>query len=353
MRFRSLLFISIISFSLLVTADNTPRSPKNVQTALRAKWSGTPLLLEASELLSKQQQHYFWNFIDIWINSEPNDDVNANAKYCVKKILEHGRSLLTEPLASVFEFSLILRSASPTLVLYRQLARDSLSSFPLLHNDNEIVEIKQNETQLDPLRVRVSVESPGGKCCWIDTGEHLFFHVNELRSWLQNNHDHRKVGDSFQSPTVFEFDHVHFDSATGSPVAILYGALGTNCFKEFHVALLEAAKQGKVKYVLRPVLPAGCEAQIGPCGSVGVSESVNLGGYGVELALKNMEYKAMDDSAVKKGVTLEDPRIEDLSQEVRGFIFSKILDRKPELASEIMAFRDYLLSSTVSDTLDV
>lgn len=356
MRFRSLLFISIISFSLLllVTADNTPRSPKNVQTALRAKWSGTPLLLEASELLSKQQQHYFWNFIDIWINTNPNDDdVNANAKYCVKKILEHGRSLLTEPLASVFEFSLILRSASPTLVLYRQLARDSLSSFPLLHNDNEIVEIKQNETQLDPLRVRVSVESPGGKCCWIDTGEHLFFHVNELRSWLQNNHDHRKVGDSFQSPTVFEFDHVHFDSATGSPVAILYGALGTNCFKEFHVALLEAAKQGKVKYVLRPVLPAGCEAQIGPCGSVGVSESVNLGGYGVELALKNMEYKAMDDSAVKKGVTLEDPRIEDLSQEVRGFIFSKILDRKPELASEIMAFRDYLLSSTVSDTLDV
>lgn len=28
-------------------------------------------------------------------------------------------------------------------------------------------------------------------------------------------------------------------------------------------------------------------------------------------------------------------------------------DRKPELTSEIMAFRDYLLSSTVSDTLDV
>ena len=28
---------------------------------------------------------------------------------------------------------------------------------------------------------------------------------------------------------------------------------------------------------------------------------MNLGGYGVELALKNMEYKAMDDSAIKKG----------------------------------------------------
>lgn len=28
-------------------------------------------------------------------------------------------------------------------------------------------------------------------------------------------------------------------------------------------------------------------------------------------------------------------------------------ERKPELTSEVMAFRDYLLSSTVSDTLDV
>jgi hypothetical protein len=44
---------------------------------------------------------------------------------------------------------------------------------------------------------------------------------------------------------VFDFDHVHFDSSIGfgSPVAILYGALGTDCFKEFHVALVEAAKQ--------------------------------------------------------------------------------------------------------------
>lgn len=30
-----------------------------------------------------------------------------------------------------------------------------------------------------------------------------------------------------------------------------------------------------------------------------------------------------------------------------------IQERKPDVTSEIMAFRDYLLSSTVSDTLDV
>ncbi|KAI3966207.1 hypothetical protein MKW92_005125, partial [Papaver armeniacum] len=110
---------------------------------------------------------------------------------------------------------------------------------------------------------------------------------------------------------------------------------------------------GRVKYVFRPVLPSGCEATTGSCGAVGTGDALNLGGYGVVLALKNMEYKTMDDSAIKKGVTLKDPQTEDLTQDVRGFIFSKILERKPEMTAEIMAFRDYLLSSTVSETLDL
>lgn len=49
------------------------------------------------------------------------------------------------------------------------------------------------------------------------------------------------------------------------------------------------------------MLPLGCETKAGVCGAIGTGDSVNLGGYGVELALKNMEYKAMDDSTVKKG----------------------------------------------------
>ncbi|XP_057430669.1 UDP-glucose:glycoprotein glucosyltransferase isoform X2 [Lotus japonicus] len=340
----SVLLLLLLLLGIIASSTSAP-SPKNVQTSLRAKWSATPLLLEAGELLSKHQQHLLWDFIENWLHdaSHHDDAQSHSAKDCVNNILHHARPLLRDPLASLFEFSLILRSASPALVLYRQLALDSLSSFP----DDEIVEAKNSSG----LRVGVTLNSPRGKCCWLDTGDHLFFHVSELLQWLQA--PDQLVGDTFQRPQVFEFDHVHFDSTTGSPVAVLYGALGTTCFKEFHVALVGAAKQGKVKYVLRPVLPAGCETHFGHCGSVGASESVNLGGYGVELALKNMEYKAMDDSTIKKGVTLEDPRTEDLSQEVRGFIFSKILERKPELTSEIMAFRDYLLSSTISDTLDV
>ncbi|XP_022726085.1 UDP-glucose:glycoprotein glucosyltransferase-like isoform X2 [Durio zibethinus] len=358
--FRSRFFI-LISLAYLifcgfnfVGAQN--RRPKNVQIAIRAKWSGTPLLLEAGELLSKESKNLFWEFIDNWEHVAKTDGDSHSAKDCLKKILKHGSSLLSEPLASLFEFSLTLRSASPRLVLYRQLAEESLSSFPLSDDSysnnvngmdaSEAIETKKS----DPLLVGVNPKSPGGKCCWVDTGGALFFDIAELQSWLQRPNE---LGESFQQPELYDFDHIHFDSNIVSPVAILYGAPGTDCFQEFHVTLVRAAKEGKVKYVVRPVLPSGCEGEVGLCGAVGARDSLHLGGYGVELALKNMEYKAMDDSTIKKGVTLEDPRTEDLSQEVRGFIFSKILERKPELTSEIMAFRDYLLSSAISDTLDV
>lgn len=50
------------------------------------------------------------------------------------------------------------------------------------------------------------------------------------------------------------------------------------------------------------MLPSGCESKSGHCSSIGTRDPLNLGGYGVELALKNMEYKAMDDSAIKEGL---------------------------------------------------
>ncbi|KAL8061150.1 hypothetical protein ABFX02_02G069400 [Erythranthe guttata] len=306
------------------------------------------------ELLSKEWKDFFWDFVESWLHSDHLDTDSSTAKDCLKKIAKFGKSLLTEPLASIFEFSLTLRSASPRLVLYRQLAEESLSSFPLT-DDMAPKTIEQNETAKtqtsESFLSGSNLKSPGNKCCWVDTGGSLFFDVVDLLKWLDTPND--VTDGAFQQPEIFEFDHVHPDSTAGSPTAILYGALGTECFKEFHKALSDAAKKGRAKYVVRSVLPSGCESKTTSCGAIGTAEPPNLGGYGVELALKNMEYKAMDDSTVKKGVTLEDPHTEDLSQEVRGFIFSRILERKPELTSEVMAFRDYLLSATVSDTLDV
>ena len=42
---------------------------------------------------------------------------------------------------------------------------------------------------------------------------------------------------------IFDFDHVYHESNLNSPVVILYGALGTDCFKDFHYVLVEEAKK--------------------------------------------------------------------------------------------------------------
>ncbi|KAL3350110.1 hypothetical protein AABB24_022896 [Solanum stoloniferum] len=361
-RFRFGFWVVIaVAFSICLSGYSVSAAnskPKNVQVALRAKWSGTPILLEAGELLSKESKDHFWDFIELWLHSADENSDCRTAKDCLKRIIKYGRSLLSESLIAMFEFSLTLRSASPRIVLYRQLAEESLSSFPLTDDNissspDEGVFQQSDDAKnkkVNPLLVGENPKSPEGNCCWVDTGGRLFFDVAELLVWLQNP---KEVSLDTLHPEIFEFDHVHPDSNVGNPVAILYGALGTHCFEQFHHTLASAAREGKIYYVVRPVLPSGCESKSTPCGALGTRDSLNLGGYGVELALKNMEYKAMDDSTVKKGVTLEDPHTEDLSQEVRGFIFSRILERKQELTSEIMAFRDYLLSSTVSDTLDV
>lgn len=116
------------------------------------------------------------------------------AKDCLKKIVKYGHSLLSKSLSSLFEFSLTLRSASPRLVLYRQLAEESLSSFPLTDESNpsnigggtsetnENMETKKS----NPLLVGGNPKSPGGKCCWVDTGGSLFFDGADLLSWLHS-----------------------------------------------------------------------------------------------------------------------------------------------------------------------
>lgn len=149
------------------------------------------------ELLSKEWKDLFWDFAESWLHSENVDSDYTTAKDCLKKIAKYGKSLLTEPLASIFEFSLTLRSASPRLVLYRQLAEESLSSFPLA---DDVTSKALDEGILEPnetAKTRTSeaflsggnLDRPGNRCCWVDTGGSLFFEVTDLQTWLQTPND--------------------------------------------------------------------------------------------------------------------------------------------------------------------
>ncbi|XP_024522450.1 UDP-glucose:glycoprotein glucosyltransferase-like isoform X1 [Selaginella moellendorffii] len=321
---------------LVLAAAAAHRLQKNVIVELHAKWSGTSLLLEMGELVAKERDDNFWKFIDSWIEREEKESQSSSnsTSNCLEQILSQGSALLDGHLASLLDLSLSLRSASPKLVVYAQLALESLSAFNLHSEGSD--------------RPR----PPRQKCCWVDVGSSLLLEESELLHWLKS-----LSGEPLLDKTLdlFEFDHVYPQSASFAYTAILYGALGTPCFKRFHSILSDSSKtQDLVRYVARPFLPDGCEESCSACSKAGVGEPLNLAGYGVELALKNMEYKAIDDSEVKAGGSSEDTSTEDpLAQEVRGFIFSRLLERKPHLEGELMTFRDQLLSSEISDSMNV
>lgn len=139
---------------------------------------------------------------------------------------------------------------------------------------------------------------------------------------------------------LHEFDHKH-PSCMSQRYAILYGTIGTKSFQELHMILKEQAEKGEVCYVLRHIVPSG-------------TKTMHLAGYGAELAIKSLEYKAQDDSKIEKKDASE-PEEEETSEEeedteeaVQGIFFDTLQKRYPQYASELANFKSSLLSSEMT-----
>jgi UDP-glucose:glycoprotein glucosyltransferase len=133
-----------------------------------------------SELISKEWKNLFWDFIEHWKELNKGSEC-LTAKCCVQKIVEDAHAILNEPLSTIFEFSLTLRSASPRLVLYRQLAEESLSSVPINDSLGQISGRSTEESFLED----GSPSTSGGTCCWVDTGNMLLFNSADLHQWIE------------------------------------------------------------------------------------------------------------------------------------------------------------------------
>ena len=150
---------------------------------------------------------------------------------------------------------------------------------------------------------------------------------------------------------LYDFDHPHPDGVTEAKssqiMIVLYGALDASCSHVLHKSvkgLLEEYRN-QILYVWRPVQMAGLECG-GACSSLGMESSVKVSGYGVELAIKNMEYSAHDDT---KNAT-QDDEIGDahtqFSSDTEGFNIPKLIERYPDQKHELEAFGSHLIESS-------
>ena len=273
----------------------------------------TSTLLETAEFFADESPDAYWSFVDAWSESDAVD--------CQAQILDAARSLApSDESHKALGLSLGIRKYSPRLELFRSLGDH-------------------------PTRASASA------CCEVVVGDRSATDVDELLALLDDALAGEVPSAAASIPRASPLDHAYPTSTTTLgielPHAVFYGAMGTPCFAEMHRALRRAAAEGRVRAVHRPTLRAGC----GGDGCVGFGASADrlvAAGYGVEMAIKNMEYKATDDAQVRDGAESSPSAgsgvaAEALSEEdVRGFNFARLADRYPDLTPELTSFRDHL-----------
>ncbi|CAI6001504.1 unnamed protein product [Closterium sp. NIES-64] len=378
-------FWAILVLVVVAATGSDATKPKPISISLRAKWEGTPLLLEAGEFLAREDAALYWKFLAAWPHASP--DANSSARPasaapspsdgdCLDALLRVASSFLAPPLAPLLRLALAMRSLSPALLLHRQLARLSLSQAGLLgpHGAQEgTAEGEQAGWGAgggdggERWRVSENPAAPKGHCCWVELQGKVLLGEAEVAAALA-------PVQAEESVTRFAPISTHSTlclisiliSVTPPRITSLNRALPSrSCCTALpsphrgasapsaapaaeHGAAVHAFDHGAIRLVLRPVLPAGCEQHVERCAAVGAGGRVSLGGYGVELALKNMEYKALDDSKLHKdgaGQAAAEGSADDLAQPVKGFLFHTLVQRYPEQTGELLTFRDQLLAA--------
>ncbi|XP_071000902.1 UDP-glucose:glycoprotein glucosyltransferase 2 isoform X1 [Oncorhynchus clarkii lewisi] len=285
--------ILLLSSLLLLNVQYVQSASKGVSASLKAKWSMTPFLLETSEFIAEDGNEKFWDFVDtvkeltVYKNGE---SVRSYYNLVIKK----AGQFLTVLQVNLLKFALSLRSYSPAVHASQQIGSD--------------------ESPPEACLAFASVHGQHG-CSTKDLKKLLKAAAGRPKPYLYKN-EHRYPG----------------LNKTDVPVVILYAEIGTKKFGSFHKVLAEKAAEGKLIYVLRHFV-----AEPRP-------QKMLLSGYGVELAIKSTEYKAVDDTQVKdKGTVNTD--VDDID-EVQGFLFGKLKNSHPDLQEQLGELRKHLLEST-------
>jgi UDP-glucose:glycoprotein glucosyltransferase len=119
--------------------------------------------------------------------------------------------------------------------------------------------------------------------CWVDSGSEKICTASELKL------DVLKATVVKDPAKLLDVDIKYHKDASSRKIAILYSNLRVKCFSGFYKALKGFAEEDDdFSFILRFIPPKN--------GSD--FKPITLSGYGVELALKNTEYQAVDDRLV-------------------------------------------------------
>ena len=208
----------------------------------------------------------FWELASSW-SPPPGSD----AQQCWDALQDAAAQHLSPAMRKVFAVSLAVRQYSAHMQMLRQLAAES---------------------------------QPAGACCWAVIGGQVVTDAAAVPGVTAAAAPLAPGKGDADGARVYAFDHLY--QGSGQPEvnvsdpsivpAVLYAPLGSVCGQQFHAQLARAAGGlPQLAYAWRPVPAEGCPGA-GDCAALGTGGRLVLPGYGVEMAIKNMEYNARDDS---------------------------------------------------------
>ncbi|XP_022095271.1 UDP-glucose:glycoprotein glucosyltransferase 1-like isoform X2 [Acanthaster planci] len=288
-------FCSVLLLVLLQALRSSSIKSKPITTSLQAKWPATPLVAEASEFLADKGVESFWSFVDS-LSELRDGDVGETDESKYAFVMKFAGRLLSDTERDLLKLTLSIHSYSPKIEMFNQIAQD-----------------------LPP---------PSGCDAFVHVHGQVTCSLTDMAELIASAPERAK-------PNVYAVDHRYPRSQNNSITVILYGHIGNlrSQVKHFHQRLKGLANKGTVQYVLRHFVKDQS------------AQRIRLSGYGVELAIKSTEYKAVDDTEVKEGDGHSQDEEDNAPDEVQGFIFSKLKELHPDLVDNLNSFRASLLES--------
>lgn len=352
-------------------ARKTTTREKSIDVSLVSSlFPATSRALETAEAISTCcGEEKFWQFVRVWRNQNA-----LNGKRCQRFIESAMRRAVGGPpekeeekenareetmMTSAVKMSVGLRQFAPRLKMFQTL------------KDEAVEEVVRDDLKKEDVKTACCFATVGARGRYATDVASLRTEVSEARKEEaeverseEENDARRKPRYSYLVPT--EFDHAYptgkeSDIVEGNeveekakkerlPMVYLYAATGSQCFLDMHEFLAEKIDEEEVRYVLRPVFEKSClndEKAVKQCTAYGAfnydgdtknekedkdDELLRVPGFGVELAIKNMEYKAVDDQITAKD---DEEGGDDGDEEiVLGFNFKTLRERLAEKGGE-------------------
>jgi len=277
---------------------------KSVRVDVRSNWPATSLVQEMSEFFASESNDLFWRFVDV---------LRPLEGFTEKDQFESASTLaanLTSPVqAGLLQYAIAYRYFSPKVQAHRQVAALETTGEP------EDIQKKLAGNQDHPV---LTAECPN----WLKISGRIIDDFSKAEAALS--------AATVTAATLTPLDHVYNSHDPALPTAFLYGCIGTPEFVKYHDLLKSRCRS--INYVFRHSVPM-------------VPGTISIPGYGVELAIKSLEYKTVDDANSNEGQQEAEPISVTDETTVEGFKFGTLLKRKPEAGSDLSNFRAFLQSS--------